>query len=162
MKKLLSSLIFLLACLGAPHASLAADTNARLVELDRLWSEIARTVREGDFAAYAASYHDDAVVVSLKDSVPIAQALTAWKAGFDDTRAGKTKADVRFRFSKRIGDSTTGHETGVFHYSSTDASGKQRDSYVHFEALLVRKGSWKMLMENQKSVASKAEWDAIK
>ena len=77
----------------------------------------------------------------MKDSVPIAQALAAWKAGFVDTKAGKSKADVRFRFSKRVGDSTTAHETGIFHYSSTDASGKQRYSYVHFETLLVKKGS---------------------
>ena len=162
MKRLASSLIFVLAYLAAPHALLAADSNARLVELDRFWSEIARTVREGEFAAYGTSYHDDAVLVTLKDSVPIAQALAAWKTGFVATKAGKTKADVRFRFSKRIGDSTTGHETGIFHYSSTDASGKQRDSYVHFEALLVKKGSWKIIMENQKNAATKTEWDSIK
>jgi len=156
-EKIASSLVFLMACLGAPFALLAADANAQLVKLDLFWSEVARTVREGEFAAYGASYHDRAVVVSLKDSVPIAQALAAWKAGFVET-----KADVRFRFSKRVGDSTTGHETGIFHYLSTDVSGKQRDSYVHFEALLVKKGSWKMITENQKNVASKTEWDSIK
>ncbi len=162
VNKIVSSLIFLLACLAGPQPSLAADANARLVELDLFWSEVARTVREGEFAAYGASYHDDAVVVSLKDCVPIGQALAAWKAGFVETKAGKTKVDVRFKFSKRVGDSTTGHETGIFHYSSTDYSVNQRDSYVHFEALLVKKGSWKIIMENQKSAASKTEWDAIK
>lgn len=161
MKRLASSLILLVACLAAPDAILAADKNARLVELDRFWSEIARTVQAGEFAAYGSSYHGDAVVVTLKDSVPIAQALAAWQAGFVETKAGKMKADVHFKFSKRIGDSTTGLETGIFYYSSTDASGKQRESYVHFEALLVKKGSWKIIMENQKNAATKAEWDSI-
>jgi ketosteroid isomerase-like protein len=162
VKKVVSSLIFLLACLAGPKESLAADASARLVELELFWSQVARTVREGEFAAYAASYHDDAVVVSLKDSVPIAQALAAWKTGFVETKAGKTRADVQFRFSKRVSDTTTAHETGIFQYSSTDTSGKARESFVHFEALLVKKGSWKIIMENQKNAASKAEWDAIK
>jgi ketosteroid isomerase-like protein len=142
--------------------TLAADTGARVAELDAFWREASRTVREGDFDGYKATYHDDAVLVSLKSSVPIAQALARWKAGFDDAKAGKMKASVEFRFSQRVGDATTAHETGIFLYSTTDANGVVKASHVHFEALLVKKGAWKMVMEFQKNSATPAEWDALK
>ena len=93
-------------------------------------------MREGDFAGYKATYHEDAVLVSLKDS-------------------------VQFKFAKRVGDDTTAHESGIFLYSETDAAGKTKDSYVHFDALLVKRGGWKMVMEYQKNEATKAEWDAL-
>lgn len=139
----------------------AAEPATRLAELDAYWREASRTVREGDFAGYKATYHDDAVLVTLKDSVPIGQALARWKPGFDNTRAGAMKAGVQFRFSRRVGDDTTAHESGIFLYSETGADGKRKDSPVHFEALLIKRGGWKMVMEYQKHPATQAEWDAL-
>ena len=161
MKKILFARIGLVLFLAASLAAMAAEPTARLAELDAYWREASRTVRDGNFEGYKASYHDDAVLVSLKNSVPIGQALARWKAGFDDTKSGKMKASVQFRFGKRVGDDTTAHETGIFLYSSTDANGTVKPNYVHFEALLVKKGTWKMLMEFQKEIATKAEWDAL-
>ena len=40
-----------------------------------------------------------------------------------DTKAGKIRASVEFRFSQRIGGETTAHETGIFLYTATDADG---------------------------------------
>ncbi len=140
----------------------------RLAELDHYWEKLAQTVEEGDFEGYKALYHSDAVVVFTsgenKTSVPIEKALAAWKKGFHDTKKGKQNDKAEFRFSQRIGNETTAHETGIFIFSSTDNNGKIKEKYtIHFEMLLVKKdNAWFVLMEYQKSEASKEEWDALK
>ena len=141
--------------------------STRITALNKFWKELSRTVREGDFEGYKNTYHKDAVIVFAtgknKTSVSIGSALKGWKKGFTDTKAGKTKADVAFRFSQRIGNETTAHETGIFVYSFTDANGKSIKQRIHFEMLFVKKNNkWLGLMEYQKSVATKAEWDALK
>ena len=70
---------------------------------------------------------------------------------------------MAFRFSQRLGDATTAHETGIFRYSMIDSKGKGKDEYIHFECLLVKKnGKWKTLMEYQKAEATLKEWEALK
>jgi len=150
----------LILALGWPTApGLAQD---RTAELDAFWAEVSRTVAEGDFEGYAATYHDDAILVSglAETTYPISQALDGWKQGFLDTQAGIMDASVEFRFTRRLSDATTAHETGIFHYEAVDAEGNRTGQFIHFEALLVRKAGWKMMMEYQKSVATRAEWDA--
>ena len=141
-------------------AEVGAQTTA---ELDAYWAEVSRTVEEGDFEGYAALYHQDAVLVSnfSEDSYPIASALEGWEQGFTDTRKGESTARVRFRFSRRLNDGTTAHETGIFNYRLETASGEVTNQYIHFEALLVKKGGWSMIMEYQKSPATVEEWDAL-
>lgn len=142
----------------APGAARAQTT-----ELDAYWAEVSRTVAEGDFEGYAALYHRDAVLVSLASntSYPIASALAGWKQGFDDTRDGSAKAGVSFRFTQRLHDETTAHETGIFRYSLEPTGEDPIDVMVHFEGLLVKKdGEWRMLMEYQKQPATAAEWEA--
>jgi ketosteroid isomerase-like protein len=133
-------------------------------DLDAFWAEVSRTVAEGDFEGYAATYHEDAILVSGRSgtSYPIAQALAGWKQGFDDTKAGRMNATVEFRFTQRLSDATTAHETGIFHYAVVDADGQRTEQFVHFEALLVKKQGWKMMMEYQKSAATQEEWDAAR
>ena len=136
-----------------------ADSSA---ELDGFWAEVTRTVTEGDFEGYAATYHPDAILVSQSSnlSYPIASALKGWHQGFVDTAAGLVTAGVEFRFTSRLNDETTAHETGIFHYSAYPDNGDATDQYVHFEALLVNKDGWKMMMEYQRSPATQAEWAA--
>lgn len=132
-------------------------------ELDAFWAEMSRTVAEGDFDGYAALYHPDAVLVSLgaNTSYPIADALAGWKQGFDDTRAGKAAAGVTFRFTKRLHDESTAHETGIFRYTLEPEKGDGIVAVVHFEGLLVKKeGRWQLMMEYQKQPATPAEWEA--
>lgn len=144
------------------------EDSSRLAELDRYWIELSRTVREGDFEGYKAAYHDDAVVIfaARKDkvSLPIAMALADWKQGFLDTKTGKVNSNVVFRFSQRIGNESTAHETGIFYYTSVDRAGNSIAShFTHFEMLLVkRNGTWYALMEYQKSSATQEEWEASK
>ena len=130
-------------------------------ELDDYWAEVSRTVEEGDFEGYSQLYHPDAVLVSLGSgaSYPIARALEGWEQGFLDTRAGRVKASVAFRFTQRLHDETTAHETGIFRYTAEPEDGSQTVVMVHFEGLLVRKdGAWLMVMEYQKRPATEEDW----
>ena len=157
MKRLTASL-FLLACFVLP-----ASSQSVLEELDAYWAEVSRTVAEGDFEDYAAAYHPDAVLVfaSSSQSVPLQQALDGWKSGFDATASGAMKASVAFRFSQRLVSETTAWEKGIFHYQSENDQGTS-GAMVHFTALSIKKdGRWLMLMENQMSEATQAEWDAL-
>lgn len=149
-------LVLLLILVGAVDAEAQVTT-----ELDAFWSEVSRTVAEGDFEGYSATYHPDAVVIFGEVTQPISAALAGWEAGFTDTRAGRTTASVRFRFSERRNDDTTAHETGIFCYEAQPASGEGSAACVHFEALLVKRDGWKMLMEFQKGPATAAEWEAL-
>ena len=147
----------------APAAT-APDMKARLAELDAYWAVVSKAVNTGDFDAYAATCHPEGVLVSgsKQMSQPLAAALARWKQEFIDTRDGKMKASVEFRFSRRIGDATTAHETGIFLYTAQSGENPPKAEHIHFEALLVKKADgWKILMENQKGPATEAEWQAL-
>jgi len=166
-----STLVFAVLLLTLVTGGFAEDQAAvppgekdRLRELDAYWAEVSRAVGAGDFEGYKATCHEQGVLVTgiKKTSQPLAQALTRWKQEFDDTKSGKMKASVAFRFATRLGDADTAHETGIFHYTSESAADK-RDDYIHLEALLIKQqGRWKTLMEYQKAKATKEEWDKLK
>ncbi len=150
---------------AADQAAPSPQDKDRLRELDAYWAEVSRTVGEGDFEGYKATCHEQGVLVAgiKKTSQPLAKALARWKQEFDDTKAGKMKASVAFRFGSRIGDADTAHETGIFIYTAQAADGKRTEEYIHFEALLIKQeGKWKILMEYQKSKATQKEWEAMK
>ncbi len=145
-------------------ATPSPEDQTRLRELDAYWAVVSRAVGEGDFEAYKATCHEQGVLVAgiKKISQPLAKALARWKQEFDDTKAGMMKASVNFRFSSRIGDATTAHETGIFLYTQS-AEGKTIEEYIHFEALLIKQdGKWLILMEYQKAKATKEEWEGLK
>lgn len=155
--KRLSSLLLLAAFALTVHAQSITD------ELDAFWADVARTVSEGDFEGYAATYHPDAVVIfGMNDTiVPVSGALSGWKPGFDRTKNGEVNAAVDFRFSRRLTSETSAHETGIFFYR-TGPEGAMEGSYINFTALTVKKdGRWLMVMENQKSEASLEDWEAL-
>lgn len=160
---ILACLSLLVFCGTAPAAT-GVDETARLAQLDSFWKEVQAAVQNGDYERYKATCHPSGVLVSeaKKTSYPLAKALVGWKQGFLDTQSGKMKAGVEFRFSQRLGDETTAHETGIFHYWTVDASGSRTDHYTHFEALLVKEHGWQTLMEYQKAPATEAEWEQLK
>jgi len=162
--RLIRILVGMFATILTVHPVAAAGDAATLKELDGFWAEISRTVREGDFEGYKATCHSDGVLVSgtKKTSEPLAKVLERWKQDFVDAKSGKTKVNVEFRFSRRIHDETTAHETGIFMYSSVEPDGSVKKDYIHFEELLVKRNGWKTLMECQKSKATPEEWDALK
>lgn len=169
-KNILLLTTLLLACFATTKATGQSATDSqRIAEIDKsYWAEISRTVKEGDFEGYKATCHENAVLVTTsgknKLSYPMTAALARWKQGFLDTKQGKQLDNVQFRFSQRIGDETTAHETGIFYFTSHDSTGKLiSEGYTHLEALLVKRGDkWRCLMEYQKSNATKADWDALK
>ena len=133
-------------------------------ELDEYWKRVSTAVRTGNLEAYRATCHQDGVLISgkAKKSELLSQALIRWGKEFADTRAGKMQADVKFRFSERITGKDTAHEKGIFLYSSKKKGEEWKKDYVHFEALLVKKGGdWKILMEFQKSSATQKEWESM-
>lgn len=154
---------FLLHALTGFSQNSAGKDRDRLTELNAFWQEVSRTIEEGDFEGYAATFHEKATLVSgISDKAyPIATALAGWKKEFDDTKSGVRKSSVTFKFSKRLGDATTAYESGIFYYSF-EQDREKNGYYIHFDGLLVKDGTWKMMMEYQKSPATKEEWDALK
>ena len=78
-------LLFAIVLIGSFETTKVSNTietpedSSRLAELDRFMSELSRTVREGDYEGYKATYHDDAVVIFAtgenKVSLPVSKAL---------------------------------------------------------------------------------------
>jgi len=149
-----------------PKRNTIQDSN-RIDELNKYWGNLSKTVAEGDFEGYGKEYHKDAVIIFAfdknKTSVPVEKALAGWKQGFIDTKNGKSISNVEFRFSQRIGDDTTAHETGIFVYTTSNSDGSNKVEYpTHFEMLLVKRNNkWLGVMEYQKSKATMKEWDAL-
>ncbi len=157
IRRVLTSLLFLVFGSILQAQDLVA-------ELDEYWLRVSQAVKAGDLEAYRATCHPDGVLVSGKSakSELLSQSLVRWGKEFADTKAGKMKARVEFRFSKRIRGKDTAHETGIFLYSSQREGEEWKRDYVHFEALLIkRKGKWKILMEFQKSLATEEEWSSL-
>jgi len=150
--------VVLLAFAGTGYA----ETDPVDAELDAFWAAISRAGAEGDFEAMSAAYHPDAVLVSESrgNSVPIAEALARWKPGIEETRRGAMSASVAFRFTGRLNDETTAHQTGIFRYEESRPGSEPSVVYIHFEALLVKKDRWLMTMEYQKRPATEEEWIA--
>lgn len=133
-------------------------------ELDAYWAEVSRAVETGDFEAYKATCHPEAVLVTgtKKQSYPLADALVRWKKEFDDTKSGDRKSSAKFRFSQRLNDGTTAHETGMLLYEFSTKDGKAGKEYVFLEALLVKRdGKWVILMEYQKAAGTVEDWEKL-
>ncbi len=133
-------------------------------EIESFWEEAERQVTEGDYEAYAASFHEEAILVNgISDrSFPIQTALDGWKQGFEDTKSGKMTASVEFRFSNHIHGELSAHETGIFRYAWQNEGEEPQEVFIHFEALLTKStGQWQMIMEFQKAIATEEEWDSL-
>ncbi len=130
-------------------------------ELDAYWAEVARAVETGDFDAYKATCHPEAVLVSgtKKVSYPLSDALVRWKKEFDDTKSGDRKSSAKFVFPDRFHDESTAHETGMLLYEFSTKDGKAGKEYIFLEALLVkREGKWLIMMEYQKAPGTEQDW----
>ena len=133
-------------------------------ELDAAWKKLENTVSTGDFHSFKSVYHQDAVLVNgiTKNSYPIKNAFEGWEKGFIDTKSEEIIANLDVKFSERLFDEFTAHETGIFHYYTINKNGDKNDTYVHFESLWVKKNNkWKMVMEYQKSRTTETEWNSL-
>jgi hypothetical protein len=105
---------------------------------------------------------------SWQDPTGTGGAREEWKAGFEATAKGLQSVRLDFRFSQRIDDAESAHETGIFRYERSGANNDDEAPttttirFVDFEALMIKKdGRWVWLMEYQKGNASQADWDAL-
>ncbi len=162
MKRLLYIVFVLVVNVFLANTCIAGDDEDIKAELDVFWAEMSRSVKEGDFVNLTATYHMDAVLVSgpKETSYPVSKAFNKWEQGLKDTAMGKMTAGVDFRFTRRWHDEHTAHETGIFHYTADPEQGQPTDVYIHFEALLVKREGWKLIMEYQKGPATEGEWAA--
>ena len=145
-------------------SNITAQETSVALEIETAWEKLKKTISKGDFNSFKSVYHQDAIFVNgiLKKSYPIKNAFDGWKQGFDDTKSGIISAHLDVRFSQRLYDNFSAHETGIFHYYTINKEGKQSDSYVHFESLWIKKNNkWLMIMEYQKSKTEKDEWNEL-
>ena len=71
-------------------------------------------------------------------------------------------AYVEFRFSDHAISETTAYQRGIFLYKWQNKEEEEQEVYIHLEALLTKiNGEWQLLMENQKAIATKEEWDSL-
>jgi len=134
-------------------------------ELDSLWADVSQSVATGDPELYLSTYHPDAIFVSARRGITrtVAEDVEANRTAWDDTREGRARRSVEFRFTERLHSQNSAHEVGIFRYASTEADGSARVALIHFEAALVKKGGvWLQLLELQTSDATAAEWEAIR
>ena len=144
-------------------SNLSAQTSVA-DDIVAFWVEAERQVTEGDFEAYAASFHEEAILVNgmNSNSMPIQTALDGWKQGFEDTKNGNMNASVQFRFSDWAIGQYSGHLSGIFLYTWGMLHEPSQQVYIHFEALLTRSnGKWQMLMEYQKALATQEDWGKL-
>ncbi len=138
-------------CTGGESASRDID--------DQVWAVIRRTVDEDDIQGMAAVYHPDAVLVSEKGTVPIADQLVKWGRDMDAQKQAGTRASVQFKFDTRQDDPETAFQTGLFRYATQGQSGPEQVVYVRFETLLSKQdGKWLILMERQLGLVDEADW----
>ncbi len=161
-------IIFSLALLNTTLFSQDASSDSlRILELNKMWSKVSESVKAGDFEGYKSTCHQDGVFVTTtgknKKSVSLSGQLKKWESNFKETKAGKTKESVEFRFLQRIGDANTAHETGIFLYTKEVPGFQTKETYItHFEALVVKEyGEWKIMMEYQKYLGSIEEWNSL-
>ena len=153
--------LLLLVALLAPLQARAQVTT----ELDALWAEVSRSVATGDADLYLSTYHPDAIFVSARRGVTrtVAEDVEANRDAWNDTREGRARRSVEFRFTERLNSASSAHEVGIFRYASNEADGSTRVVLIHFEAALVKKdGVWLQLLELQTSDATEAEWEAAR
>ena len=112
--------------------SVYAEDNV-INELNAAWNKLEQTVSNGDFRSFKSVYHRDAVLVNgiSKSSYPIKKAFEGWQQGFTDTKSGEITAHLDVKFSERIFDEFSAHETGVFHYYTINKKGQQSDCLLY-------------------------------
>lgn len=158
-------LVVLLTAAGVGTAHAQADAVA--AQIDEYWTEVARTVAEGDLEGYWANFHPDAVGVGRDTSGTLRTRLIAEQyersiAGTAEVRAGRVWRRIEFRLASRLHDSATAHVVGLSHFRRTAEGDPPVDRYDGVDSYLVRRnGRWVMLLNFQAGPATKAEWDAL-
>jgi hypothetical protein len=131
-------------------------------DTDSLYRELIRTVTENDFDSMAATYHQDAVLVTPNSTSLISSVIPRWRTDGDKLKAAGGKVTLAFKFAKRIVNEETAFEQGIFRYATIDAYGKETVMFYHFEDLNRKMaGKWRTMMENKQKPATEEEWNSM-
>ena len=135
-----------------------------IAQIDKeLWKPLIESVYEADYPLHESCYHPSAVMVLEISGKTMSgkQWLEGVKAGFEERKNQENTTFLKMRFSKRLHDSVSGYETGIFLFSSI-RDGERKNAYIKFEFLLTREnGKWQLLLENQQERLTKEDWNAL-
>ncbi len=137
---------------------------AIIAQIDKeLWKPLMESVYEANYPLHESCYHPSAVMVlEIGDKTMSGkQWLEGVKAGFEERKNQAKTTFLKMRFSKRLHDSVSGYETGIFLFSRVQ-DGERKNAYIKFEFLLTREnGKWQLLLENQQERLTEEDWNAL-
>jgi len=137
---------------------------AIIAQIDKeLWKPLIESVYEADYPLHESCYHPSAVMVLEigGETMSGKQWLEGVKAGFEERKMQAKTTFIKMRFSKRLHDSVSGYETGIFLFSNI-RDGERTNKYIKFEFLLTREnGKWQLLLENQQERLTEEDWNAL-
>jgi len=135
-----------------------------IAQIDKeLWKPLIESVNEADYPLHESCYHPSAVMVLeiTGETMSGKQWLEGVKTGFEARKNQAKTTFIKMRFSKRLHDSVSGFETGIFLFSSI-RDGQRNNRYIKFEFLLTREnGKWQLLLENQQERMTEEDWNAL-
>ena len=137
---------------------------AIIAQIDKeLWKPLIESVYEADYPLHESCYHPSAIMVLEINGETMSgkQWLEGVKTGFEARKTEAKTTYIKMRFSKRLHDSVSGYETGIFHFSNI-RDGERTNKYVKFQFLLTREnGKWQLLLENQLERLTEEDWNAL-
>ena len=157
------SFLFLAVCFVTLPLSVEAQDSEMAKELEKYWSMVERTVVEGDHAGMVASYHPDAVTVSINgESATIEKVLEGMPEDKEKDaliRAGIITRKIEFDVLEKIHGESSAMEKGWFHYWYQEPGQEMSHIYGTMEAYFVKLESWVILTEVIDWSKTEQEWN---
>lgn len=168
MKQSLTLSVILILTVFSTSTTVAKEKSSQdpaiLAQIDKeLWKPLIESVYEADYPLHESCYHPSAVMVLEISGKTMSgkQWLEGVKAGFEERKMQAKTTFLKMRFSKRLHDSVSGYETGIFLFSNI-RDGKRNNAYIKFEFLLTREnGKWQLLLENQQERLTQEDWNTL-
>lgn len=131
-------------------------------ELEEYWTMVERTVVEGDHAGMVASYHPEAVTVSVSaTSASVSKVMDGMiedKAKDELIRTGVITRMIEFDVTKKIHGETAAMESGWFHYWYQEPGSEMSHTYGTMEAYFVKLDTWVIVAERINWSKTEQEW----
>ncbi|MCP4313823.1 MAG: nuclear transport factor 2 family protein [Bacteroidetes bacterium] len=168
MKQSIRLIVILILAIFSTSTSVATEKFSQdpaiIAQIDKeLWMPLMESVYEADYPLHESCYHPSAIMVLEISGKTMSgkQWLEGVKAGFEERKNQAKTTFLKMRFSKRLHDSVSGYETGIFLFSSI-RDGERKNAYIKFEFLLTREnGKWQLLLENQQERLTEEDWNAL-
>jgi hypothetical protein len=157
-----SILLLAIGLIVIPQSVKAQDSEAAR-ELENYWSMVERTVVEGDYAGMVASYHPDAVTVSLNgESATIGKVLDGMTEDKEKDaliKAGIITRKIEFDVMEKVHGESSAMEKGWFHYWYQEPDQEMTHTYGTMEAYFVKLETWIIVAEKIDWSKTEQEWN---